>query len=384
MADVARWMWVCGPWFGGPHHPLSRAKGRKVTLQLNDASSCSFDLDGRHPVAAQIDELVTDVHALREPATGGPRDRVFRGRIGPSSDSLDPDRHTCSFTAWDYREVLVRRILWSSSPREFAVVDQGSIVAAMVADTQSRDGGGLGMTVTGTVTGQLRDRVYDPGASVGEEIQKLSETIDGFDWTIDAPSQTSLELRIHYPAKGGATAVVLSWGDQLVHSINRTVNPGDYGNAIRGTGKAPEKAEGATVDPVEPTPVELGADDLGATPAGRWERAVGTDMTTAAGLAERVAWQLAESETIRPAYTVTLRRGAWGGRSHIDTGDYVRLRIRSGRLMVDTALRVHTITIPIDDDGREGQVELSLGGPRQDYGRRATLADRRLAGLERR
>lgn len=384
MAEPARWMWVCGPWYGGPHHPLSRAKARKVTLQLNDASSCSFTLDGLDPVAGQVQELVTDVHALRDQPDGGPRDRVFRGRVGPTTDDLDGLRHTVAVTAWDYREVLNRRILWSSSPREFRVVDQGQIVAALVTDAQSRPGGGLGLTVTGATTGQLRDRVYDPGKSVGELIQELSEVIGGFDWDVVSPSLDSLVLRIHYPAKGGVKAVILSWGDALLAKVSRSVELGAYGNAVRVTGRVAERAEGATDDPVEPVPFEGDTAGIGANPTGRWERAEGTDITTDAGLAERGAWHLAEAETVRPTYDVELHRGAWRGRSHIDTGDWVRLRVKSGRLGVDTSLRVHTISIPIEDDGREGPVSLSLGGPRQDYGRRAALTERRLADLRRR
>jgi hypothetical protein len=380
----AHWLWVCGPWFGGPHHPLVRAKGRKITLQLNDASSCSFSINGLSPVAGELQELVTDVHALREATPGAPRDRVFRGRLGPTSDDLDGTTHTVGATAWDYREVLARRILWSSSPRVFAGADQGAIVAALVADAQSRPGGDLRMSVTGTATGQFRERTYDLGKSVGEEIQALSEVVNGFDWDVVAPTQEDLVLRIHYPAKGTATAVVLSWGDELVAKVTRTVPVGEFANAYRVSGRAPERQDGATVDPVEPPPVELAADDIGATQAGRWEKAEGTDLTSVSGLGERAAWLLDEGQSIRPTYSVTLRAGAWRGRSHIDTGDWVRLRIRSGRLAVDSVLRVHTIDIPVDDDGREGQVQLSLGGPRQDYGRRAALADRRLADLERR
>lgn len=384
MAEAAQWLWVAGPWYGGPHHPLSRAKSRKITLQLNDANSCSFTLDGPDPVAAQLDELVTDVHALREAVPGAPRDRVFRGRVGPTSDDLDGLRHTVSVTAWDYREVLARRILWASSPRAFATTDQGAIVAAWIGDTQARAGGDLRMTVTGTATGQLRDRTYDPGESIGEKIQELSETVGGFDWSVESPTQDMLELRIHYPSKGTFTPVVLSYGDQLVQSIKRTVPVGDFANAQRVTGRAPERVEGATEDPVEPTPLEIAADDIGATATGRWDKATGTDMATDAALADRGAWLLGESQVVRPTYEVTLRRGAWGGRSHIDTGDWVRLRVRSGRLNVDTSLRVHTIGVPVEDDGREGAVTLSLGGPRMDYGRRAALAERRLADLERR
>lgn len=374
----ASWLWMVGPWSGGAHYPLGRATDRQVTLQLNDASTCSFSIRGDHPEAGHVEELVSDVHALRQAAPGGPRDRVFRGRVGPSSDTLDGTSHTAKFTAYDYREVLARRILWSDSTLTYTAVDQGGIVAALVADTQGRAGGDLGMTVTGTVTGQVRDRTYEANDSIGEKIQQLSEVIDGFDWSVESPSQGELELRIHYPGKGADRGVILSYGDEQVANIERTVPVGEFGNALRVSGRAPEGG-GA-----EPTPVEVDTGAVGTAPEGRWDRAVGTDVTTDAGLTDRAAWLLDEAQAVRPTYEVTLRRGAWRGRAHIDTGDTARLWIRSGRLTVNTLLRVHTITIPVDDDGREGAVSLSLGGPRLDYGRRAALTERRLSDLERR
>jgi hypothetical protein len=93
------------------------------------------------------------------------------------------------------------------------------------------------LTVTGATTGQLRDRVYDPGKSVGELIQELSEVIGGFDWDVVSPSLDSLVLRIHYPAKGGVKAVILSWGDALLAKVSRSWSSARTGNAVRVTGR---------------------------------------------------------------------------------------------------------------------------------------------------
>jgi hypothetical protein len=68
-----------------------------------------------------------------------------------------------------------------------------------------------------------------------------------------------------------------------------------------------------------------------------------------------------------PTYTVPLQPGAWQGPGHIWAGDTVRMRISSGRLQVDSDLRVQQIDIVIDSSENEnvtltiGQVPLRIG-----------------------
>jgi len=230
------------------------------------------------------------------------------------------------------------------------------------------------------LTGITRDRTYEAGDSVGERIQELSEVQDGFDWDLLPLSASSLSFRTWFPQRGRSGGVVLILGG-LAAAVSRELNPTDYANAIRYTGAA-----GDDVTP-GPTAVEREAGYLeipGTYPEGRWDAVFGDDsLTTQSALDDRAAWQLAQSQVVRPTYTVRLHRGAWEGPDHIWLGDTVRLIIPSGRLDVDTSARVYEVEIDIDEDGGE-TVTLTLGGPRPDFRRWPAKTDRRLKNLERR
>jgi len=376
-----RWQLVLGPASGGHELALTEAHGRRYTARLNENSDLSFSIDGRHPQADAIGELVTDVHLLFSDSTG--TQILDRCRVGPTRDEVSEDEHRVEVTALDYREVLARRILYSDDTLTYTGVDQAEIAWALVDATQQRPAGHLGIDKgwTGTSpTGIDRDRTYEAGDSIGQRIQELSEVIDGFDWDISPVSASGLQLDVWHPMRGSDRGVVLIYGGLVAH-VQREVNPSDYANALRYTG-----AEGDEEDP-GPDPVEIEAPLLGQDgdwPQGRWDAAFGDDgLITQATLNERAAWQLAESQVIRPVYTVRLKRGGWGGPDHIWLGDTVRLIVASGRLRVDAPLRVHEIQLDIDEDGGE-TATLTLGGPRPDFRRWPSRVDRRLRDLERR
>lgn len=376
---TASWTFVVGPWNGGAQHELAGARARKCSFHLTEPSTASFTLSGRHPLAGRITELVTDLHVLRRPAPGTPAQRLYRGRVGTTKDSLDADGHTVDVATADYRSVLARRILWSGSARSWTNTDQADIVAGLLAAAQVTFGGNLGITVAGTATGVRRDRNYEPGDSIGERIQQLSEVIDGFDWDVPPAPSGALVLTLWYPQRGADRGVVLEYGG-LAASITRDVDPSEYANAVRVTGTSPEGGGD------EPTPVETRVPnaDMLTRPEGRWEKTFGESITTQANLVERAAWRLDQAQVVRPSYTVKLKRGAWRGPDHIWLGDTCRLVIMSRpRLAVDTRLRVQTVDIGIDEDGGE-DVTLTLGAPKPSFARRAAATEKRLADLERR
>ncbi len=369
-----RWQFILGS--GGTREwSLSGITDRKLNVRLAASSQVEFTMDGRDDLAGRVGELSTDVHVLRTPASG-PTDTLFRGRVGATSDQITADSHTLRVSAVDYREVLNRRILYASSQKVWTGEDQSAIAWGLIQQSQVRTGGNLGITRgLGQTTGVNRDRTYETGASVGASVQALSEVIGGFDWDV-RPAGDGLKLDIFYPGRGEDRGVLLEYGG-LVTGLTRDVDPAGYANAVRGTGVAPEGGG------PEPAPAERQAANLATVPQGRWDRAVGTEQTTTAAVVDRTEWELGESQFLRPAYTLTLRPGAWTGPGHIWLGDTVRLVVRSGRLVVDTSLRVHEMGFtPVGDD--DEVVTLTVGGPRPDYRRRATLTERRLANLERR
>lgn len=376
---TAAWTWVIGPWNGGPQHELTRAKSRKATFNLAGPSSASFTLNGRDPLAGRVEELITDLHLLRANSPGQPAERLYRGRVGQTRDQLDAEKHTVDVSTADYRAVLDRRRTWAETgpALTWTQIDQGQIVADLIGDTQSRDGGNLGITVTGYPTGVLRDRTYETGDSIGEKIQELSEVINGFEWDVIPRSASGLELAIFAPIRGADRGVILQPGG-LIASATRTVDPSKFANALRITGQTPSGSE------VPPAPQNRTSADIATAPEGRWDGAFGEDLTSTTGLSERADWRIDDAQVVRPSYTVRFKPGRWKGPGHIWLGDSVRLVLMSPpRLRVDTTLRVQTIDVSVSDDGDE-DVSMTIGAPPTSFARRAAEVERRLATLERR
>lgn len=261
-----------------------------------------------------------------------------------------------------------------ASRLRFDQIDQAEIAWDLISDSQDRTAGDLGISPTwtgATPTGQLRDRQYEIGDSIGQRIQELSEVIDGFDWDITPISPSALALEVWSPERGVNRGVILEYGG-LVARFKRSVQPGEYANSIRMTGADSLDAQ------------EREAEDLASNPAGRWDRVFGdTGLTTQTALDERAHWQMKESQFVPTSWSLTLRPGGWQGPDHIWLGDTVRLIVYSGTLRVDTTLRVTELAFDIGDGGTE-TVEVTLGGPKPDYRRFRSKTERRLTNLERR
>ncbi len=373
-APRSRWQILAGPAGGGYETELTAAQQRKLTLRLKSPSELGFSMNARLDQAEAIEELTTDAHVLwTSPA--GLTYRMFRGRFGATGDTLDADSHTMTASALDYRALLLRRRLYSDSTLTWTATDEAEIALGLITQTQARTGGNLGITKawTGTTpTGISLDQTHAAGDSIGERIQQLSETLDGFDWEITPTSPTALELNVWHPQRGTDRGVILEYGG-MVTGVRREVNPSDYGNAGRFTG-----ADGLTAQ-------ELAVSDIADRAEGRWDIVHGdTQLLTQQQLNDCAAWQLDQNQTILPSYSVVLERGAWQGPEHIWLGDPVRLIIRSGRLRVDTVIRVFELGFTIDADGND-LVEVTLGRPKPDYRTDVpTESDRRIRNLERR
>lgn len=366
----ARWQLLARSLADGYMRELTAATGRKLTAKLNDSSELSFAVDGRHGDALILDELAADVHVNYRNERG--YWRLMRGRVGGTQDTVEADKHSMSVAVLDYRAVLKRRFLEPGDTLTFAGVDQAEIAWTLIAEAQAKAGGHLGIVKgwTGTTpTGQLRDRTYEVGDNIGDRIQELSEVIDGFDYDFVPVSQSALAFQV-WSQRGTDRGVVLEYGG-AVQKVSRTVDTGNYGNAIRYTGADALVAQ------------QLTAPDVATAPQGRWGAVFGdTNLTTQEALNERAAWQLAQSQVLQPSYSLTLKRGRWWGPDHIWLGDPVRLIVKSGRLNVDTKLRVLEIGIPLE--GGEEQVEITVGAPKPDFRRRPSEVQKRLTKLERR
>lgn len=374
------WSYVIGPATGGLTFELASPdlRTRTASFKLTAPSETSCVLDGRNQVVTRIDEMATDLHLLRAPARGQPKQRLYRGRIGTTTDTIDENKHEVTVPSLDYRAVLKRRALMSGSTQTWTTTDQAVIAFALLTQTQDKPGGDLGITVgEGATTGVTLTRAYNLGDMVGDKIQELSE-LDGtsFDWDITSTSPTALQLDIWYPNRGFDRGVVVEFG-AAIKGLTRTVDPADYANAVRLSGTAPDGG-GA-----EPAVQERTVADITTRPEGRWDAVFGETVTTTAALSDRADWRIANAQVITPAYQLTMQTNWWGGPSHVWLGDPVRMVIYSGRLRVDDTLRVQQIDVTLSDEGDE-DVVLTLGASRPDYRKTATDIQKRLRDLERR
>ena len=378
-APASSWLFGIGPAReGGITHELPQATGRKLSVKLTEPSEASVEIDGRDPMAIYVDELATDLHVLYRRSPADPRQQVYRGRIGKASDQIHATTHRLSVPSLDYRGVLKRRYLFTGTQQVWEGYDQHWIAMGLINQTQDVAlGGDLGIVNGAVPSGVVRTRRYDLGDEIGTRIQELSEVQNGFDWDIVAVDSHRLEFQAWYPRRGVDRDVLIELGGAAT-ALSRDVDSSAFANAIRMTGRAGD-GEGA----VEPPPHERYADDITTHPAGRWETVVGSDLTTATAINERIDWQLAESQTVRPSYTFTMKRGWWQGPNHCWVGDGVQAKVYSGRLRVDAILRIHQMDFTPDPNGGEA-VQITIGAPRPDPRRRATAIEQRLSALERR
>jgi len=363
---VTAWKFVLGPASGGHDLELTAAGARIVTWRLVGSHEASCAINGRHAQAASLVELATDLHVLRDGVI------LYRGRVGATSDALTDVAHVVTVPSVGYREILRRRLLYADSTLTWGSTDQSTIAWALVQDTQGRTGGNLGINRgIGAVTGRLRDRTYEAGQAIGDLIDNLAEVIDGFDWDIEPVSASAQNFNLYYSSRGQQRDVVLDYGWAVV-SGTRTVTPSTYANVVRVSGAETTTAQTRQVA------------DLATRPEGRWDAQFGDpDITVQAHLNEQADTELASGQNLVPAWTVKLKAGWWQGPSHVWIGDPVRLVVMSGRLTVDTSLRVFEIEAAIGKSGEES-ITMTLGAPRPDFPRRQRLLRRKLTDLERR
>lgn len=362
---------MAGPRGGGdPRVELTAATGRKVTVRLGQAPEADFTIDGRHEQALGLTELATDLWCYRQ--TSSRRyELLHRGRVAPSSDTLDADRHVATLNAPGYRALLARRHLYDGDKLAYVAEDQASIGWQLIQATQAKTGGDLGITRgTGQTTGHLRSPTYRAGEPIGASIDQLGDVESGFDWEIDP----HLRFNVFSPERGRATDVVLNLGG-TVASVQGQLDTSGYGNAVRGT---------ADTDPRAPEVRE--APDLATRPEGRIELSRGfPDILEQSTLAARTDGLLAEAQVLRRSYTLTLKPGAYPGPAALWIGDTCPVVIKSGRIQQTSRLRVYELSFSPGEDGTETvQVTVGHPNPAGQQAARARATDARLALLERR
>lgn len=358
------------------HSNLMGIRDQRLTVRLNDTSEFSFAVNGYHDDAKIIKELETDILLFRNGAS------VFRGRVGPSTDNIGTETHDVNFTAYDYREILNRRILYpGDAVLTYAATvakDERQIAWNLIQATQGRVNGDLGITLWPDAdTNTERLRTFTAGQNIGQIMQELSDAEYGMEWLIDA----SLQLRVfengHFGKQGPQSPTVRY--NQLEYGVNvtkviRTLDIQEYATAalyIGGTGTTPVQRTSYAVD----NSVQV---------TGRWERTQSeTDNTNQSKLVEQANGDFNEAQRLIPSYTVTLVPGSWGGPQDMWVGDTVILLVDSGRINVNTTYRVLEISVGINQEGLEDVTVALARYPRpRKYIKRVFQISQRLDALE--
>jgi len=373
-AQAVTWTFAVGPNTGLPNWALTQAHSRRVTWRLTTPSDCTFDVDGESQDALQIAELVTDVWIYRNGVA------LFRGRVGTTSDNYDGNVLKTTVNVADYKGVLARRLLLEGDTLAYTTAtDQAAIALGLINSTQRHAGGQMGIvTGVGASTGVTRVRTFQAGQNVGEELDKLSNVINGFEWDISPTKTTALHLDIYSPTRGATTSAVLDVGGR-VRSFQRQYDPGLYANAVRVTGA---NTTGGAAPGL--TAVNRASSNIGAAAQGRWDSQVGdTNIVEQVTLNERAGAELAESSTVLPQWTVELQPNSWDGPGDVWLGDTVTLIGKIGRLNDVGPLRVQEVSCAFDDDDTVtttitlGQVPLSRRFRLRTFSQRLSALERR-------
>jgi hypothetical protein len=302
MAVTDRLRITLGPFAGNVGEAeLSDYSSVTVTMNNEDGCDLSITASASSPAAQLISELATDFWVY----LGTTLMQRFRcTSVEQNWDEEGNDDLTIAGVC--YRRILSRRLL--NNDLSFDAVSQGDIAWAVVSDTQSADGGDLGIT-PGTLDPTLNDREYIVGENIGEILSDLSNVIGGPRIVVGGdrvlnvfPAGTFTTQR--QPIMLGATA----------RKLSRASGAGYFSNAIQGLGD-----EGRT-------DIVFRADAASVAVVGRWEEAQAwSSVTSQPTLIEQTEGQLQVRVSPSSTWAVTLEVSRWLSDLPLRVGEVVKV-----------------------------------------------------------
>jgi hypothetical protein len=360
-----------------PQGELSDARTRKLDFKLRDQNQLTLTIDGRSPQLGWLEELRSDVVALRWSDLAGDFVPMFRGCITQTEDQISPTTHTVTLTATDYRGIMSRRTLRTTMP--FQATEQAQIIGVLVGDANMPVGyAGASLGITGDLwpTGILRDRTYYPGQVIAAAIDDMSTDINGFDWSVEPSLDWAGDIHMWYPQRGAFRSSWVAHYGSTISNVARVVATSTFANYSMVQGA--QDADGNTMIAESFGPAWT---DGVAYPEGAWQMVTAApDVSVQNTLQQSADGNVSLYGDLEPAYTLTTRAGRWSP-DDCWLGDTVRLICRSGRLDVDTAVRITEIAIDVDDAGIEVATLTAGLAPESPIGLFKSI-DRRLNRLE--
>jgi hypothetical protein len=347
----ADWRFLISDVNGNIQGELLGAKSRAITYLLHDRTIATGSINGRDPQAELLQETTSDLIVYREPK------KIFRGRMGTTSDTIDQDSHDVQWSAQDYRGMLSRRIV-PEGGLTYTNVDQSTIAWNLINASQAQTGGNWGITRGMWTPSVNRTAAYVAGTYLDQAITDLSNLDAGFDYEIDAnlmfktwpvPS-TALYTGL---GRGQNIGMVLTYGDNVRH-VYRTIDTTQFSNVIRLSGSSTTGSVLTSVDVVGLYTGNFGQ-------AGRWEtQLANSDITDVTRLTAAALAALTEQALLIPSFQLTLTNGWWDP-DQLWLGDIVRVVLHSGRLVDDWTARVIQISVTLGDDSNEENVVITVG-----------------------
>ena len=333
---MAEWKFVIGT--GTAETYELRALDRKIKLDLKATSSASFSMNLTDPATGYILPLITDLKIYRDD------DKVFRGRFGQFTASLDENSGYAGYTATDYRGILERRFFYEDDNTFWYGEDVATVVWDCLTMTQTKAEGSRGITqgIGFPTLGIIRNEVeFAPGANIMQSLTQIAENkVRGFEWDID------MDLKVNvWGVRGNNTPRAIDYRGAAT-SVDYNYDTTQYANAARATSGGSNSAE------------EIDSPSLAGNPKGRWEAQLSwPDIETQEVLEDRTQYLLEQVDKVPEEFTLKLRQGWWQGPTDVWLGDTIVVKLQYGSLNVNQTVRVHTIDITLDEDGRE---EVSL------------------------
>lgn len=345
-----------------PTQPVTAFDTLTVTDSLHDGPSCTYNIPGDSPAAKVIDGLATDTWLYRVPLQGS-LPRWQRLRIMPIDQTWDDNGgDVAQIHAVGYKQVVAARHIIAVDPTVnyvtasgfgsaqvtplpiFEGVDQGLIVAALVAHTQAQLGGNLGITnAQSMLTGQPRDRTqYKVGDEIGKLLADLGDVINGIWWGVDVDKVLSVRL----------------WTD-----FNTLVTPivhGQNATTIARTRARFANAAGAQGSDTVTVPVWRTDPTIATDPRGRWEvyDASHSDVIDQAVVADYAAAELEEFSNPPTTWKATIEPAAYfTGDSRYEPGDVTNIVVPAdavdelGQPKVNATALITEVTVAYTDSG---------------------------------
>ena len=357
---------------------LADATARVLTRAWDTAAQLDFVIDGHSAAAAQLAELQQDIVAWRWDDSAGLDRPMFRGPITQAVDTVTEEAHTVAITAHDYFAMFARRLL--TAPITYTNTDQDDVLADIVtkasavsssSGTSFAPGSVLPITLAlvnpdGTTrsakSGQIRTLPYAASTDLLTMADGIAKLVNGFDYDVLPAGLTgsSDALRIFYPYQGvQRTDLALIFGSNI-SQVTRTVDSSTYGNYWRVIGNNASADPNAAQLFAETWSTD--ANSVSQYPIGLWMSADNApSLTNQAQLTAQAQGDLSLHGKLIPTYTLVLTAGAYNYGAPF-MGDVVPLVVKSGRLNVNTNVRVLGIKYNIGDDGQE-DVDLVVGQP---------------------